>query len=85
MVVSTNIWYAPVNYSLPVMKVTRNPNFRTIHPDIVSGQTKYAPKYAACRPLDLLAVILRLRWKWEFKTSSNPYAKPHRKKRMVTR
>jgi hypothetical protein len=28
----------------PVTKVIRKPNRRRIHPDIVSGQRKYAPK-----------------------------------------
>lgn len=66
------------------MKVTRNPNLRLIHPEIVKGQTKYAPKYDACRPLDLLAVMFSVVWKCEFSTSSSPYAKPQRKNKIVT-
>lgn len=61
-----------ITEAIPVMKVTRKPYRRTIHPEMVNGQMKYAAKYEACRPLDLLAVILRVVWKWEFKVSSKP-------------
>lgn len=41
------------------MKVTLKPKRRRIHPEIVRGQRKYAPKYAAERPEASLAVMLR--------------------------
>jgi hypothetical protein len=33
-----------IEQDAPVMKVTRNPNLLRIHPEIVNGQMKYAPK-----------------------------------------
>jgi len=40
-----------------VIKVTLNPNLRKIHQDIVNGQKKYAPKYAADNPAALVGLI----------------------------
>jgi hypothetical protein len=37
------------------------------------------------KPLDPVALMLRVVWKCEFKVSSNPYANPQRKKRIVTK
>lgn len=54
------------------MNVTRKPNRRRIHPETVRGQRKYAPKYAADKPDDILAVILSSSWKWELRVSRRP-------------
>lgn len=61
---------------LPVIKVILNPNLRKSHPDIINGQIKYAPKYAADSPADLVSLMSSRLWKCEFKTSKKPYAKP---------
>lgn len=44
-------------------KTYRNPKRRRIHPEMVSGHKKYAPKYAAWRPDDLDAVMFSVVWK----------------------
>ena len=59
-------------WSYPVMNVTRKPNRRRIHPETVRGQRKYAPKYAADKPDDILAVMLSSSWKWELRVSRRP-------------
>jgi hypothetical protein len=66
------------------MKVTLNPYRLRIQPEMVNGHIKYAPKYAADRPVTFAGVISSKVRKWEFKTSRRPYAKPHRKNKMVT-
>lgn len=45
---------------------------------------RYAPKYAPCRPPALAAVMFSEFWNLALRTSKRPYAKPQRKKRMVT-
>lgn len=45
---------------LPAINVILNPYLRTIHPEIVNGQMKYAAKYEACNPDDLPAVMFKV-------------------------
>lgn len=44
----------------PVMNVTLKPKRRRIQPDIVSGQTKYAPNYEEESPAAREAVMFRV-------------------------
>lgn len=54
------------------MNVTLKPKRRRIHPEMVNGHRKYAPKYAADSPDALLAVMFSVAWKCELSTSSKP-------------